>query len=113
LFNLPEEIFCHPMWPWEIRRLQRVDLSAEERELLTQLRQICNVPDGQENTWRARHKLLAAPVEIQDEHDMPNSQPDDQFYYRRVDCALHVESLCFCAQSTIRNKIIARSYFID
>jgi hypothetical protein len=81
LFNLPEEIFCYPMRPWEIRRLQRDDVSAEERELLMQLRQICNVPDVPENTWRARHELSAAPVAIQDEHDMPNSQPDDQFYH--------------------------------
>ncbi len=34
---------------------------------------------------------------------MPNSQPDDQFYYRLVDCPLHFESLCFCAKSTIQN----------
>jgi hypothetical protein len=81
LFNLPEEIFCYPMRPWEIRRLQRDDVSAEERELLTQLRQICNMPDVPENMWRARHELSAAPVAIQDEHNMPNSQPDDQFFY--------------------------------
>ncbi len=37
LFNLPEEIFCYPMRPWEIRRLQRDDVPAEERELLTQV----------------------------------------------------------------------------
>ena len=77
LFNLPEEIFSYPMRPWEIRRLQRDDVSDKERETLTQLRSISNVPVSS-----------AAPVAVEDEHDTSTSQPED---------------LCYCAKSTIHN----------
>ena len=102
LFNLPEEIFSYPMRPWEIRRLQRDDVSEKDREALTQLRPISNVPELPENAWRLPPSS-AAPIAVEDEHDTPTSQPEDHFYYRLIDCPLHFESLCYCDKSTIHN----------
>ena len=90
LFNLPEEIFCYPMRPWEIRRLQRDDVPEKDRETLTQLRPINNVPENPENVWRTGG--FAAPVAVQDEQDEPTSQPDDLFNFRLIDCPLRFES---------------------
>ena len=98
LFNLPEEIFCYPMRPWEIRRLQRPDVSEHERHMLDELRPILNVPECHENVCKANESLSVA---VEDEKDMPVSQTDDSFYFRLIECPLRCETLCFPATRTI------------
>ena len=98
LFNLPEEIFCYPMRPWEIRRLQRPDVSEHERHMLDELRPILNVPECPENVWKANDLL---PVALEDEEDTPVSQAEDSFYFRLIECPLRCETLCYPATSTI------------
>ena len=44
-FNLSEEIFCYPMRPWEVRRLQRPDLRKHQWHMMDELRPILNVPE--------------------------------------------------------------------
>ena len=94
MFNLPEELFCYPFRPWELRQSL-----TENPDMYKEFLPILNTQADPAASWKPKQR--APPVEADDE--WPYSQDNDLFFFRMVKCPLHMETLCFREKSTIPN----------
>lgn len=99
MFNLPMEVFSHPFRPWDLRH--KNDGSPEARKLYQEYRPILNQPPDPVIQWKS--KQPGAPAAHEDEDDSHESQEEDSFHFRFVECPLRHEGQCYIAKSLIAN----------